>query len=184
MVRSAHASVTEEDSTRACVRDMVAALTYVHKSQRHYCVSQRHSLLHLALELVGGGLDRHARAVKPEGEQGVLALEALVLHDELALQGQVWRQRVGWVRMYTRGGGGEGGGSVQYDGKRQKCRVVAAPQTYMRSLVFAEALLRGFPAFIVISFSHLATKHHIESQTVYARVFEGKTRLQGICMLL
>lgn len=45
------------------------------------------SLLYLALELVGGGLDGHARAVKPEREQGVLALETLVLDYELTLRG-------------------------------------------------------------------------------------------------
>lgn len=44
------------------------------------------SLLDLALELVSGGLDGHARAVKPEWEQGVFALETLVLHHELTLQ--------------------------------------------------------------------------------------------------
>lgn len=44
------------------------------------------SRLYLGLELVGGGLDRHARAVEAEREQCVLSLEALVLHGELALR--------------------------------------------------------------------------------------------------
>lgn len=43
------------------------------------------SRLYLGLELVGCGLDGHAGAVEPEGEERILALQSLELHHELAL---------------------------------------------------------------------------------------------------
>lgn len=43
------------------------------------------SRVYLGLELVGGCLDRHPRAVEAKWKQGILALQALVLHAELAL---------------------------------------------------------------------------------------------------
>ena len=43
------------------------------------------NLLLLELELVGRGLDRHARAVEAKGEQYVVSLQALVARAELGL---------------------------------------------------------------------------------------------------